>query len=77
LCAFLLSMFVPLTMTLGVAHATFVLFVPIMGRSGSALNPDLLIGSKSVTFTLASIRYAEMNQFVAKKCLLLASFAPW
>ena len=52
----LLSLFVPLVLSISMTYATFMMFIPIMGRAGSALNPDLLIGCKAVSMTLATIR---------------------
>jgi hypothetical protein len=37
-------------------YTTFTMFVPIMGRAGSAVNPDLLIGYKAASMTLATMR---------------------
>ncbi len=37
-------------------YSTFVMFIPIMGRAGPAVNPDILIGCIAVCMTLASIR---------------------
>ncbi len=53
----LLSLFVPLILSMSMIYATFVMFIPIMGRSGSAINPDLLIGCKAVSMTLATISF--------------------
>ena len=43
----LLSVVVPLTFNMYLIYTTFAMFVPIMGRAGSVLNPDLLIGYKA------------------------------
>ena len=50
------SLFVPLVLSISMTYATFIMFIPIMGRAGSAVNPDLLIGCKAVSMTLATIR---------------------
>ncbi len=52
----LVSLFVPLLLNITMIYATFIMFIPIMGRSGSAINPDLLIGCLTVAMTLATIR---------------------
>ena len=43
----LLSVCVPLIFNMYLVYTTFAMFVPIMGRAGSAINPDLLIGYKA------------------------------
>jgi hypothetical protein len=50
------SLVVPLILNMYLIHTAFVMFVPIMGRAGSAVNPDLLIGYKAAFLTLASMR---------------------
>ncbi len=52
----LFSLIIPLLLNLTMIYATFIMFIPIMGRSGSAINPDLLIGCLTVAMTLATIR---------------------
>ena len=52
----LCSLFFPLLMNISMIYATFIMFIPIMGRSGSSINPDLLIGCLTVAMTLATIR---------------------
>ena len=44
-------------MNMTTIFGSYALFIPIMGRAGSAVNPDLVIGCKTVVMTLASIRY--------------------
>ena len=43
----LISVSVPLILNMYLIYTTFAMFVPIMGRAGSAINPDLLIGYKA------------------------------
>lgn len=50
------SQLLPLILALTMIYNTHVMFIPIMGRSGSALNPDLLIGCQTVIMVLAVIR---------------------
>ena len=52
-----LSFTFPLLMNMTTIFGSYALFIPIMGRAGSAVNPDLVIGCKTVVMTLASIRY--------------------
>ena len=53
----LLSLFVPLTLNMYLINMTFAMFVPIMGRAGSAINPDLLIGYKAAIMSLATMSF--------------------
>ena len=52
----LLSLTVPMILSITITYATFMMFIPIMGRAGSVMNPDILIGCKAVFMTLATIR---------------------
>lgn len=51
-----ISLTIPLILNMYLIYTTFTMFVPIMGRAGSAVNPDLLIGYKAASMTLASMR---------------------
>lgn len=53
----LLSVVVPLTFNMYLIYTTFAMFVPIMGRAGSVLNPDLLIGYKAASMALATMSF--------------------
>ena len=53
----LVSLLVPLIINLYLIYASFTLFIPIMGRSGSTMNPDLIIGYKAVSMTLGTISF--------------------
>ena len=50
------SLVVPLILNMCLIYTTFTMFIPIMGRAGSAVNPDLLIGYKAASMTLATMR---------------------
>jgi len=51
-----ISLVIPLILNMYLIYTTFTMFVPIMGRAGSAVNPDLLIGYKAASMTLATMR---------------------
>ena len=53
----LTSLVLPLISHMYLLLITFVMFVPLMGRAGSAVNPDLIIGLKATAVTLAMISY--------------------
>ncbi len=53
----LLSLTIPLIMMMYLIYMTFLMFIPIMGRSGSFLNPDLIIGYKAASMTLATLSF--------------------
>jgi len=53
----LLSLLVPLILHMCLILTTFTMFIPIMSRSGSSVNPDLIIGYKSASMTLAMISF--------------------
>ena len=53
----LTSLLLPLIMHMCLIHTTFTMFIPIMSRSGSAVNPDLIIGFKAASMTLAMISF--------------------
>lgn len=51
------SVLVPLILNMYLILTTFAMFIPIMSRSGSGLNPDLIIGYKAAGMTLATISF--------------------
>ncbi|XP_023345863.1 endoplasmic reticulum metallopeptidase 1 isoform X2 [Eurytemora carolleeae] len=53
----LLSLLIPLILNMYLILTTFSMFIPIMSRSGSALNPDLIIGYKAAGMTLATLSF--------------------
>jgi hypothetical protein len=53
----LFSLTIPLIMMMYLIYMTFTMFIPIMGRSGSFINPDLIIGYKAASMTLATISF--------------------
>ena len=53
----LVSLLVPLIINLYLIYTSFTMFIPIMGRSGSTMNPDLIIGYKAVSMTLGTISF--------------------
>ena len=53
----LVSLAIPLVMMMYLIYMIFVMFIPIMGRSGSFINPDLIIGYKAASMTLATISF--------------------
>ena len=53
----LLSLLVPLILHMCLVLTTFTMFIPIMSRAGSAVNPDLIIGYKAASMTLAMISF--------------------
>lgn len=53
----LFSLTVPLLMMMYLVYMTFSMFIPIMGRSGSFVNPDLIIGYKAASMTLATLSF--------------------
>lgn len=53
----LLSLLVPLILNMYLIFTTFTMFIPIMSRAGSALNPDLIIGYKAAGMMLATISF--------------------
>ena len=53
----LASLLVPLIINLYLIYTSFTMFIPIMGRSGSTMNPDLIIGYKAVSMTLGTISF--------------------
>ena len=61
------SLLLPLIMHMYFILITFVMFVPLMGRSGSAVNPDLIIGLKAAVVTLAMISYLCPLAMVVQK----------
>ena len=42
----LVSLLIPLILNMYLILTTFAMFIPIMGRAGSALNPDIIVGYK-------------------------------
>lgn len=54
----MISLTVPLILNMYLISLTFTMFVPVMGRSGSTFNPDLVIGFKASVMTLATMRQA-------------------
>ena len=63
----LFSLAVPLIMMMYLIYMTFLMFIPIMGRSGSSLNPDLIIGYKAASMTLATLSFICPLFMVLKK----------
>lgn len=61
------SLLLPLTLNMYLIHTTFTMFIPIMSRAGSALNPDLIIGYKAAGMTLATISFLCPLVMVMKK----------
>eukprot|EP00092_Neocalanus_flemingeri_P002862 GFUD01003060.1.p1 GENE.GFUD01003060.1~~GFUD01003060.1.p1 ORF type:complete len:914 (+),score=90.26 GFUD01003060.1:82-2823(+) len=53
----LISLLVPLILNMYLIFTTFSMFIPIMSRAGYALNPDLIIGYKAASMTLATISF--------------------
>lgn len=53
----LLSLLVPLIFSMYLIFTTFTMFIPIMSRTGSALNPDLIISYKAAGMMLATISF--------------------
>ena len=53
----LVSLLVPLILHMCLVLTTFTMFIPIMSRAGSAVNPDLIIGYKAASMTLAMISF--------------------
>eukprot|EP00094_Tigriopus_californicus_P008285 TCALIF_07981-PA protein Name:"Similar to ermp1 Endoplasmic reticulum metallopeptidase 1 (Xenopus laevis)" AED:0.31 eAED:0.31 QI:0/0.9/0.90/0.90/1/1/11/658/673 len=53
----LISISFPMLLNMKLMHSAFVMFIPIMGRSGSVLNPDLIIGYKTVALTLGTLSF--------------------
>lgn len=53
----LFSLAIPLIMMMYLVYMTFLMFIPIMGRSGSGINPDLIIGYKAASMTLATLSF--------------------
>ena len=53
----LLSLLLPLIMHMCLILTTFTMFIPIMSRAGSAVNPDLIIGFKATSMTLSMISF--------------------
>ena len=53
----LFSLTIPLIMMMYLIYMTFLMFIPIMGRSGSFINPDLIIGYKATSMTLATLSF--------------------
>ena len=53
----LLPLLIPLILHMYLILTTFTMFIPIMGRSGSTVNPDLIIGYKAASMTLAMISF--------------------
>jgi hypothetical protein len=63
----LLSLLLPLVLNMYLIFTTFTMFIPIMARAGSSLNPDLIIGYKAAGMTLATLSFIcplaiEMNK---------------
>ena len=63
----LFSLAVPLIMMMYLIYMTFLMFIPIMGRAGSSLNPDLIIGYKAASMTLATLSFICPLFMVLKK----------
>jgi len=53
----LISLLVPLILNMYLISNTFSMFIPIMSRAGSALNPDVIIGYKAALMTLGTISF--------------------
>ena len=53
----LTSLLIPLILHMCLILTTFTMFIPIMSRAGSAVNPDLIIGYKAASMTLALISF--------------------
>lgn len=51
------SLCVPLILNMYLIYTTFAMFIPIMGRAGSSINPDLLIGYKAASMALATMSF--------------------
>ncbi|XP_078574118.1 endoplasmic reticulum metallopeptidase 1-like isoform X1 [Branchiostoma floridae x Branchiostoma japonicum] len=68
----LLGLFVPMVMTVyGVWHV-FVLFIPIMGRSGSEVAPDFVVASIAVLSTIVLSCYLLSIVYISKSVKRLA-----
>lgn len=65
----LTSLLVPLVLNMYLTLTTFAMFIPIMSRSGSWINPDLIIGYKAVGITLTTISFLCPLAMVIKKPL--------
>jgi hypothetical protein len=66
----LASLVIPLILNMCLIYTTFTMFIPIMGRAGSAVNPDLLIGYKAASMTLATMRFVSISFkiFYSRRC---------
>ena len=53
----LFSLLLPLILNMYLIFTAFTLFIPIMSRAGSSINPDLIIGYKAAGMTLATISF--------------------
>ncbi|XP_040581648.1 endoplasmic reticulum metallopeptidase 1 [Lepeophtheirus salmonis] len=69
----LISLVIPLIFNMYLINTTFSMFVPIMGRSGSTLNPDLLIGYKAASMTLITMSYICPLVMVMRKPIYVVS----
>jgi len=67
----LTSLSLPLLLSLYLGLTMFTMFIPILGRAGSTLNPDLLIGYKAVALTLACLSFLCPLTVVLRKPVLL------
>jgi len=61
------SLLIPLILNMYLILTTFAMFIPIMARAGSGLNPDLIIGYKAAGMTLATISFLCPLAMVMKK----------
>ncbi|WAR23339.1 ERMP1-like protein [Mya arenaria] len=60
----LLSLLVPVLMTIYAGHAVFVLFIPIFGRTGTSVNADVAIGA------LCAILLVPLTGYLVSLCYL-------
>jgi len=63
----LISLLVPLMLNMYLIHNIFSMFIPIMSRSGAALNPDTIIGYTAALMTLTTISFLCPLAMVIKK----------
>eukprot|EP00096_Caligus_rogercresseyi_P010754 TRINITY_DN4013_c0_g1_i1.p1 TRINITY_DN4013_c0_g1~~TRINITY_DN4013_c0_g1_i1.p1 ORF type:complete len:900 (-),score=145.35 TRINITY_DN4013_c0_g1_i1:1936-4635(-) len=73
LLIYLSSLIIPLIFNMYLIHTTFCMFVPIMGRAGSSINPDILIGYKAASMTLITMSYICPLVMVMRKPIYVVS----
>ncbi|KAG1678927.1 Endoplasmic reticulum metallopeptidase 1 [Nymphon striatum] len=57
LCIYIISLIIPMSMTVYMAHLIFVIIIPVLGRAGSSINSDLILAVICAIMVILCLAY--------------------